>query len=275
VNYGAVETLTFSGGADDDVLVNNGEVTTLTFSGGADDDTLQNNDVVAVLTFSGGADDDVFIANADNVGAMVFNGDDGADSLINNGDSFASLTFNGGAGADVLRGAWQRAGECGRSTGGSDAAADTFNYSGTAASGSGVTFAGGPGNDLLAWRGSADTLSFTGGAGDDSCIIVGSGVLSLDGGDGNDTVYFQADLQATVTVVEGYGGSGDTSSDTLNFSSYTGAALNLDLRSTSAQAQSARFSLTLSNGLGLENVVGTSGADTIYGNCAGQPDLWC
>jgi len=265
VNYGTVQTLTFGGGADDDVFVNNGDVTTLTFDGGADDDTLQNNDVVSVLTFNGGADDDVLIANADGVGSILFNGDDGVDSLINNGDAFASLTFNGGAGADVLRVHGTGLGSI-IFNGGTDAAADTFNYSGAGATGSGVTFAGGAGNDLLAWRGSADTLSFTGGDGDDSCIIVGSGTLSLDGGDGNDTVYFQADLQAAVTVVESGGGSGDTSSDTLNFSSYTGGALNLDLRSTAAQVQSSKLTLTLSNGLGLENVVGTAGADTIYGN---------
>lgn len=265
VNFGSITTLVFSGGADDDMFINSGSVTSLNFSGGADDDTLQNNGSVTTLVFSGNADDDTLINNASGITSLVFNGDDGVDSLVNNGNNISSLVFNGGADADSLRIHGAGHGLI-VFDGGADAAADTFNYSGTGATGSSVNFSGGPGNDVLSWRGSADTLLFNAGAGDDVSVIVGSGNLTLNGGDGDDTIYFQGNLNATVNVVESGGGSSDTSSDTLDFSSFTTSAINVDLRSTSPQPQSASFILQLSNGLGIENVVGTSGADVILGN---------
>ncbi|MEY3460093.1 MAG: Cyclolysin, partial [Planctomycetota bacterium] len=264
-NYGSIGVLVFSGGADDDILVNSGPVTSLTFSGGADDDVLQNNTVVTDLVFSGNADDDILINNGNDIGSLVFNGDDGIDSLIINGSNLALLVFTGGADADSLRIHGSGHGQI-TFTGGDDAAADTFNYSGVGAAGSSVIFTGGPGNDILGWRGSADSLLFSAGAGDDISVIVGSGSLTLDGGPGDDIVYIQGNPSATVTITESGGASDDTSSDTLNFSSFSGGAIDIDLRSTSSQAQSSAFSLSLSNSLGIENVVGTAGADVIKGN---------
>jgi uncharacterized delta-60 repeat protein len=284
INTGSVQTLTFGGGADDDVLqndgvsvgtlnfggddgadllVNNGTVDSLTFSGGADDDTLQNNATVATLVFQGGADDDVLINNGDGIATLVFNGDDGADTLINNGDDLAALTFTGGADGDTLRTHGTGIGtiEFDGGTG-----ADAFHYNSTGAAGNSVTFLAGAGNDFFAWRGAADSLTFDGGTGDDLAMILGSGNLSLGGGDGDDTFQFQSHPDAWVTVTETWSGASDTSSDTLDFSSYSGGPLNIDLRVTTPQQQSTRFTIELTDGLGVENIIGTSFGDTILGN---------
>src|SRR5262249_15973613 len=58
--------------------------------------------------------------------------------------------------------------------------------------------------------------------------------------------------------------------DTIDLSSFTGGAVTLDLSLTSMQALGtvSGNSLTLSDGLGIENVIGTSGADVLRGNDA-------
>ncbi|MGV2340550.1 MAG UNVERIFIED_CONTAM: hypothetical protein LVR18_43370 [Planctomycetaceae bacterium] len=174
----------------------------------------------ASLTFNGGADDDTLINNSDGVTVLVFGGDDGVDSLINNGSNLASLVFSGGAGADTLRVHGNGIGRV-QFDGGTDNAADTFNYSGIGAPGGSISFSGGAGIDVLAWRGSADLLTFEGNDGDDIVLLSGSGALSLDGGAGNDTVFFIGDPNASVTLNEAHTGPDDASSDSLDFSSFT------------------------------------------------------
>ena len=265
LNEATVTTLTFSGGADDDIFVNNNTVTALTFSGGADDDTFQNNAYVASLTFAGGADDDILINNASSMPLLSFSGDDGFDSFVNNGNDITSLIFEGGADEDILRVHGTGIGDI-TFTGGADAAADTFHFLGAASVGSTIVFTGGDGDDVFAWRGTADGATFTAGGGDDTTIIQGSGSLITDGGEGDDTWIFEADPAATVQIVETWTGVDDSSSDTLNFSSFTGGALIIDLRSTDPQQLSDNLTITLSDARGVENVIGTSEADTIYGN---------
>ncbi|MFM8476787.1 MAG: hypothetical protein ACKOEO_13495, partial [Planctomycetaceae bacterium] len=187
------------------------------------------------------------------------------DSLVNNGSDLTSLVFFGGAGADTLRVHGTGLGVV-QFDGGADVAADTLNYSGYGAPGSSVSFVGGPGIDVLAWRGAADELTFTAGDGDDIVLLSGSGQLTIDCGTGNDTVYFVGAPNASVTLIETYSGSSDNSTDALDFSSFTAGGINLDLRSTASQPLSSSLSLTLSDGLGFENVTGSSFADTIRGN---------
>ena len=265
LNDGAVTVLQFSGGADDDLLVSNGPVGTLTFEGGADDDTLQNNGQVVSLLFEGGADDDVFYNNADGAGSLLFRGDDGVDTFVNKGSDVLVLTFTGGADSDTLRVHGTGIGTL-VFEGGADIAGDSFHYNATGSAGSSVTYNAGPGDDYFAWRGSADTLTYNGGAGADQAIILGSGNLTLDGGTGDDTFYFQSNPQADVLLVETYAGAADDSRDTLDFSAFSGGALNLDLRLIAKQSQSSVFAITLSDGNGIENVIGTPLADVISGN---------
>ncbi|MEM1067314.1 MAG: PKD domain-containing protein, partial [Planctomycetota bacterium] len=260
---GIVQTVVFSGDTGADTLVNGGDIVTLTFNGGADDDILQNNgNIESVLTFNGGADNDVFISNGNEVAELIFSGDEGADTLINNAQFVGRLVFNGDLGADVLRiqtGAIEEL----EFNGGADS--DALKYSGDSSTGQ-VTFNGEEGNDLLSWDGNALSLNFDGGAGDDIGFILGDGSLLFDGGAGDDLIKIIGNPTADLTVGESFSGTTDESSDTIDFASFTGGALNLDLRSDSDQPQSSSFSLKVLDANGLENVIGTPQADTIQGN---------
>ena len=284
-NGSSVEMIVFNGGADDDILVNNGtdvgsinftgdagsdilqnngaELGALVFTGGADSDTLQNNggDVVSV-TFTGGADADSLINNGDQIGSINFTGDGGSDSLVSRGNSVSAIVFSGGADADVISVSGNQVGSV-SVTGGSGA--DSFVFDGSG--GSVVTFVGSDGNDLVAWLGAGGgQFDFAGDEGSDTVILRGGGDITIAGGNGDDYVLFQGDPTANVTIVESFGGASDDSRDTLDFSAFSGGPLNLDLRSTSPQWQSSNLLLTLSDGMGVENVYGTSGGDTIQGN---------
>ncbi len=279
---GAAE-LVFTGGADDDVFTNNGEASQLTFTGGSDDDVFQNNGTAEEisfggddgndlfqnngpadsLVFNGGADDDVFVNNAGDVQSLSFGGDDGVDTLISNGDGVGMLTFNGGADGDYFRLRGNGVGNVNYQGGDGS---DTFEYNAVAAVGKTVTFTGGNGDDFLAWQGSAESGIFNAGAGNDLAFIIGSGSLRLNGDDGNDTYTIVGNPQASVTVGELYSGASDVSLDTINFSSFTGGPINVDLRSIAPQPQGTRYTLKLIDGLGVEAVIGTPFGDAIQGN---------
>jgi Ca2+-binding RTX toxin-like protein len=286
-NGAAASGIVFAGGADDDTLINNGSdvglidftgddgadilqnnadrLSTLVFTGDADDDTLQNNgSEIVSLTFEGGADADVLINNGDQIESLVFRGDDGSDGLTSLGDLVASIQFVGGADADVVSIAGDQIGQVAIDGG---AGADSLVFDAVVTEGSFVGFSGGDGNDLVAWLGSGGSqFAFFGGTGSDTAIVRGDGEFFIDGGDGDDYLLFQGDPVAAVTVNEAFTGSDDASRDTLDFSAFTGGPLDLDLRSTDSQPQSSNFAVTLSDAMGLENVYGTSGGDTIQGN---------
>ncbi|MBM3999656.1 MAG: calcium-binding protein [Planctomycetes bacterium] len=256
--------LVFNGDDGSDLLVNNGPVLAIAFQGGADDDVLQNNATAGSITFGGGADDDALINNGQGVGSIDFGGDDGNDTLLHNADALGFLTFTGGADHDTLRVHGEQLGNMSFEGG---SGADAFHFNGVAVPGTVVTFLGGDDDDLLAWRGAADELDFQGDSGNDTAIVVGSGSLRLAGGDGDDTTYFQSHPAADVTIEEWYGGDAtDLSGDTLDFSGYSGGPLRLDLRVTTRQVQSVQFAITILDGMGVENVIGSMFGDTLDGN---------
>ncbi len=274
-NTASVGALNFLGGADDDTLVNDGPVATLTFNGGADDDTLQNNATVVSLSFIGGADDDVLVNNGVGVTSLNFTGDDGADTLINNGSGISTLVFNGGADADSLRIGGRDVGNV-MFYGGPGT--DSFTYNAVGRTSSNVRFDAEAGNDFFAMLGTAATVAFDGGLGDDGALITGNATMSLNGGDGDDFYRFMSNPQSDITFADANTGSSDSSKDTLDFSSFTGGAINLDLRlvndwQTQGTAQSqgaAQLRIKLTDAMSIENVVGTPLADTIYGNARGN-----
>jgi Ca2+-binding RTX toxin-like protein len=108
---------------------------------------------------------------------------------------------------------------------------------------------GGGGDDLLDGQGGDDTLE--GGAGNDT----------LTGGTGNDRFVFAGSNLGSDVVNE----AANADSDTLDFSQFA-SPLNLSLASTAAKAFGANLTLTLSDGTGIENVVGTAFSDSITGN---------
>ena len=288
-----VSGITFTGGADNDVLTNTGDgvsgidfsgddgadtllnvghdVLDLFFAGGADDDLLQNSGSgVGMIVFEGDDGADALVNSGNGVGSIEFTGDDGADALINKGNSVGSITFEGGADSDSLRNLGNGFGSI-DFTG--DEGADSLVVSGIGTAGSTVIFDGGADSDLVAWQGSASSVNLDTGAGDDYLLLAGTGQIVMAGGLGNDYYIFQGNPAADVTVIE----EDNLDQDTLDFSAasnplFFGQALNLDLRLTTTQPESPEFSITLNNatgtslGLGIENVKGTAGADTIQGN---------
>ncbi len=68
-------------------------------------------------------------------------------------------------------------------------------------------------------------------------------------------------------VGETFNATSDNSIDYFDFSALSSAGIRLDLSSTAAQSQpSSSLKIQLSDGMGIENVIGSRGADTIVGN---------
>ena len=165
--------------------------------------------------------------------ADTINADNG-DNEIWGGDGNDSL-FTNGVGTDILHGGT-----------GDDVLTDENAGEGAA----NVTLDGDAGNDRLVEYG--DPSSTT--------SLVGT----LAGGDGDDTYQFIGSGKfGTLSVVEG----SSAGIDTFDFSSLSGGlGVSLDLGSSAAQVVDASMTLTLSDPLGIENVIGSPYADTITGN---------
>jgi hypothetical protein len=65
------------------------------------------------------------------------------------------------------------------------------------------------------------TVALYGGSGGDRLLLAGSGDVLLDGGSDSDQYVFAGSPSANVTIGETTTGAGDTSSDSLDFSSFT------------------------------------------------------
>jgi Ca2+-binding RTX toxin-like protein len=230
------------GGYDNDTLAATFEAgfdgsATLTMDGGYGNDTLAATfeagyDGNATLTMDGGYDNDSLAVNMD----AGFAGD-------------ATLNMDGGYGDDAMM-VNMDSGFNGDVTLGVDA---------------------GFGNDTVAVYGGMAGGSITTGDGNDTIIDAsqaGPGGLTLDGGAGNDTYYFEGANLGHITLNEVSQPAPDVSSDTLDFSGFTGGPINLDLAQagTEQTVTSGALWMTLADGNGVENVVGTRYGDTIRGN---------
>ncbi|HEY8748507.1 MAG TPA: SBBP repeat-containing protein, partial [Tepidisphaeraceae bacterium] len=94
--------------------------------------------------------------------------------------------------------------------------------------------------------------------------IIGNALNNtLAGGAGNDTYRFNADVSQASDVLDDSGGV-----DTLDFSSTTTQAINIDLSTAIIQSIAPNLSLTLVTPGAFENVVGTALNDRMTGNSA-------
>ncbi|MCY2998440.1 MAG: LEPR-XLL domain-containing protein, partial [Planctomycetota bacterium] len=127
----------------------------------------------------------------------------------------------------------------------------------------------------LTVEGGADTDFLFGSDGNNSWMLTGkgtgtvgavtfTGIENLVGGTGDDTYSFANEKLGDVFLDETAGGT-----DKLDFS-LRGAAVTIDLSSTDKQTVDesliSGFTLTLGSGIAIENVVGSTFADTITGN---------
>jgi Ca2+-binding RTX toxin-like protein len=200
-------------------------------NGGADADTLSSSTGTNITMHGDAGNDTLLQTNGTDIN---MNGDDGVDALNSTGGS--GITMSGGADADSL----------------------------TQIGGNNISMSGDDGLDTLVSSGGS-AITMNGGADADLLNVTNSVNDTVAGGTGNDTYVFVGTNLGNISINEAALPAPDNSVDTLDFSSY-GAPVNLDLSSTSPQQISAGTTLTLSDGMGIENVVGSGFADTIKGN---------
>ena len=240
--------------------------------GGDGDDTLMGGDGIDTLfgragndVLRGGEGNDELFGEAGNdqlfggAGDDVLEGAAGTDAL--NGDAGVDL-LDGGIGDDALDGGdgndrlFGRLGND-RLLGGNDDD-ELYGEEGndTLEGGSGAdTLVGGIGDDTLIGGDGADTL--TGGAGNDT----------LEGGDGGDAYIFAGGELGADNIIENFGTGGR---DLLNFATFAGpVTLNLGLTTTQI-VNPTHLTLTLSDGLGIEDVLDSAFDDDIIGSDLGN-----
>ena len=82
---------------------------------------------------------------------------------------------------------------------------------------------------------------------------------------GDDTYAFRGENLGSDVVDEIYGGAEDTSQDVLDFAHFPDP-VSIDLTSTEPQLLSPNLTITLTDGLGIEVVIGSPSVDEIQGN---------
>ncbi len=282
VLYGGGGTDTLLGGSGENSMSNNVGGST-TFIAGNNKNTINLADSGFAFLFDAGGDDTIsfaatgsgitldmsqatgFAQNVDGNGFMValngtfetFIGSAFSDAVIGNDannviiGAFGDDNLAGGAGADLM---W-----------GDDPENLTFSNDLMWGEDGDDQMFGGPGSDLM-WGDDPDNLTFSsdlmfGDAGPDT-FVGGGGNDHMTGGDGDDTYLFIGLILGDDTITE----AANLGVDTLNFSGF-GAAVTVDLALTTSQVVNAgNLSLAFSSDTGIENVVGSRFADTIYGN---------
>ncbi len=250
-------SITMFGGTGNDHLSNKGGHS-ITVVGGTGNDTLSSVNGTGVL-LQGGT---VLLVN----GVTVL-GAGGNDSLIEKNGK--SITLFGGTGNDSLS-----------ASGGSSISliGGTGNDSLSASGGTGISMLGGAGNDTLTSSGGSSITMF-GGAGNDTINASGGNGVSIYGQQGDNIYNISGSLSdpilVSINTLATFGqnvaqdDSQTTGVNTIEFPGVT-SGIHLDLSNAStgtaitpAEEQAVAPGITLSLTGTLQDVVGTSGADSI------------
>nr|MCH9734080.1 calcium-binding protein [Actinomycetes bacterium] len=216
--------ITFDGGAGDDTISGNtlnssSEILSITFDGGDGNDIVSNNTLTASgniwrITFDGGAGNDTFTGNSLTAGfaasIIIFDGGAGDDNISGNtlaaDATVYSITFYGRAGEDTISGNTLYEANNVTLHGGDGNDTISGNTLTSSVSISAIVFNGGDGNDTISDNHFEATGIYRnvnsillGGKGDDvfrnNSATQSHGVLAtltIDGGDGEDTVVFRS-----------------------------------------------------------------------------------
>ncbi|HKB02850.1 MAG TPA: hypothetical protein VKD90_11565, partial [Gemmataceae bacterium] len=203
-----------------------------TMRGDAGFDSLTSVSGTDVI-MSGGADADTLLQSGGT--RISISGDDGLDTLTSQGGTDISLS--GGRGADSL----------------------------ILSGGTKVTASGGADADSLVSTAGTE-IRMSGDEGDDRLTVKEGSGETVAGGTGSDTYVLAGASLGAVVVDETAEPAPDLSQDTLDFSGFTGGPINLNLGVTSPQAVAPGLNLTLTDGAGIETVIGTAYADQVTGN---------
>ncbi|MEY2612577.1 MAG: Cyclolysin, partial [Planctomycetota bacterium] len=298
------EAITFDAGDGTDILVNWGASgSVLRMIAGSGDDRFQNNaNRVGLVYFDAGLGGDALQNNGDEIQRIEMLGDAGNDALLNSGNLVSYILFNGGVGDDSLVNSGSGIGgsalsgtpETGIRFDASDGAnvlrtqgvnlstllfqgglnSDSLVYNTT--EGGSIDYSGLGGQDGFVFRGSADHISVDLGDGQDSLVFSGTVESSvaatptvlIDGGAGDDTYQFLGTPLGYLQLTELYSGVSDTSRDMLDFSAYLGGLISIDLASATKQSLGSGFWLQVpvDSLMGIEDVRGSQAGDTIFGN---------
>ena len=265
------------GGSGDDIIF--GGTLTSTLTGGSGNDSIfgsTGDDIIyggtGNTTITGGTGNQSIVGGTGN--DIIYGGP--GDNTISGGGG--SATISGGAGSDVLTGdgidSWlmfygsanMTLTDTTFTTSGGLSPASVTQISGFA----NAILAAGPGDYTLDASGFSGGVILQGGAGDDTLIgsnsddtlIGGAGNDSLLGGGGNDTFTFNSGSSGNQTIVEPAG----TNIATLDFSAAP-AGVQINLGQIGPQTViPGTLTLSISDPLGVSNVVGSPYDDTIIGN---------
>jgi Ca2+-binding RTX toxin-like protein len=249
-----------TGGAGNDIIYGGSGNTTI--SGGGGNDSIvggSGNDIIY-----GGSGDDTLIGGTGNA---TISGGGGTDSISAQGfDSW--LALYGAANITLTDTSLSTSSGAIHAVGPPDG---TLSDGVSSVSGfKHAILAAGTGNftlDASGFSGGALLLAGTGndtliGSTGDDTLVSGAGNDSLVGGGGNDTFAFNSSSSGSQTIVEANG----TGNASLDFSSAT-APIQIDLGETTPQAViPGTLTLTLSDSMGISNVLGSPYDDTIFGN---------
>ena len=272
VNLGnGVGSITFTAGAGSASLYNYGDnVSQITLIGGSGINQLESFGAdVGTITLVGGSGSNYLYAARENINTIIVSGGTGTNSLDIEGGIAQNVAFTGGASNDSVKINGQVTNNLtinGNGGNNSIELAGQINAPGLVTN---ITL-GTTGNNVVILDGAVGTLispvTILGGSGDDRYVVMPSltGDVTLSAGHGNND-YVLADASATVTVNQTWLGTGDTSLDTLDFSSFRNSGINLDISSTLPQLEGP-LTLRLTDGMGISNVIGTQFVDTILGN---------
>ena len=220
---------TINGGDGSDSLIGGAGADSLAGGSGHDTYVFAVNSGADTVDESGGGTDTLDFSTLPTSRALSVNLGLSSTALIV--ATSATLTFTGAEIENVIGGA------------GNDTIIGNSTANKLTGNGGDDSLAGGGGNDLFLGGSGADTL--TGDVGDDTYLFVGSGNLGSD-------------------IINEYP---DADTDTLDFGSLGGTqGITIKLGVTTAQTVNGSLILTLSDGDGLENVMGTTYDDWIVGN---------
>jgi hypothetical protein len=260
-------------------LGNSGSMLQLIAGSGKNDLASNGNGVGSIfLTDPSGVNgDDLLINDGDGVGRILMSTNGGFSTLFNTGSGIGSIEddAHGGSPTVVNTGAVASL----LFNGGTGTA--TLMDSGDNGPNASIVFRGGGLNDVFQDTATAGSVLFD-AAGGSGQVILGFGssgvpgatgaITLIEGSGGGNTYTFvgkptpgangvpQATVVITPPVVTG------TGTNSLDFSSYSGGGLTLDLMETTPQAIAGGLSLTLTNPNEITRVVGTQFTNAIYGN---------
>ena len=214
-----IENVYLHGGVGGDTISNNSIISEDFNPGGFVIEGFEKSYDIHSITFEGGDGHDTISSNTltaeDSVVSITFDGGDGQDTISGNAvhsSSASTITFDGGAGNDTISDNTLSSFEASGITFDGGAGNDTIsgNTISARANISGITFDGGAGNDTISdnhfettsrsnFYDGITSVTLMGGAGDD--VFSGNTAsqangrlpsMTIDGGDGEDTVVFRS-----------------------------------------------------------------------------------